>query len=151
MKLSQIIKIAYLESLKASKKNEVPVGAVIFNDESIIAKAHNLVVKKNDPLAHAEILAIRKAAKKLNTIDLRGYKIYVTLEPCIFCSYAISKYLISSIYFGSYDNHNLGVRNGIKLFHENFKGYKPEIYGGIGEEKTSNLIKAFFRKIRNQN
>ena len=67
MKLSQIIKVAYQESKKALKKNEVPVGAVIFNDKEIISKAHNLVIKNNDPLAHAEYLAIKKAAKKLKT------------------------------------------------------------------------------------
>ena len=89
MKLSQIIKVAYLESEKALKKNEVPVGAVIFNDKEIISKAHNLVIKNNDPLAHAEYIAIKKAVKKLKTNNLKGYKIYSSLEPCIFCSYAI--------------------------------------------------------------
>ncbi len=148
MKLSQIIKVAYKESKKALKKNEVPVGAVIFKENKIISKAHNLVIKNNDPLAHAEFIAIRKAAKKLKTNNLKGYKIYTSLEPCIFCSYTISKYRISTIYFGLYDDNNLGIKNGIKLFHENFKGFKPDIYGGIGEDKFSKLFKSFFENLR---
>ena len=148
MKLSQIIKVAYQESEKALKKNEVPVGAVIFNDKKIISKAHNLVIKNNDPLAHAEYIAIKKAVKKLKTNNLKGYKIYSSLEPCIFCSYAISKYFISSIYFGLHDDNDLGVKNGIKIFHENFKGFKPDIYGGIGEEMFSGLFKRFFKNLR---
>ncbi len=126
----------------------MPVAAVIFNDDKIISKAHNLVIKNNDPLAHAEILAIKKASRKLNTINLKEYKIYITLEPCLFCSYAISKYSINSIYFALYDDKNLGVKGGIKIFNENFSGYKPYIYGGIGEEKFLPLIKKFFKTIR---
>ena len=151
MKLAQIVKVAYQESKKALNKNEVPVGAVVFDDRKIISKAHNLVVQNNDPLAHAEILAIKKAAKRLKTNNLRGFKIYSSLEPCIYCSYAISKYFISAIYFGLYDNNNLGVKNGIKLFHENFKGYKPDIYGGIGEEKFAKLFECFFESLRKKN
>ncbi len=148
MKLSQIIKVAYKESEKALKKNEVPVGAVIFNDSKIISKAHNLVIKNNDPLAHAEFLAIKKAAKKLKTNNLKGYKLYSSLEPCVFCSYAISKYFISPIYFGLYDNKNLGAKNGTTSHYDNFKGFKPDIYGGIGEEMFSGLFKNFFKKLR---
>ena len=151
MKLAQIVKVAYQESKKALNKNEVPVGAVIFDDDKIISKAHNLVVQNNDPLAHAEILAIKKAAKILKTNNLRGYRIYTSLEPCIYCSYAISKYFISSIYFGLYDNNNLGIKNGIKLFNESFKGYKPDIYGGIGEENFSKLFESFFKNLRKKN
>ena len=150
MKLTQIIKVAYQESKKALNKNEVPVGAVIFDDHKIVSRAHNLVEQNNDPLAHAEILAIKKAAKKLKTNNLRGFRIYSSLEPCTYCSFAISKYFISSIYFGLYNN-NLPTGNGIKLFNENFKGYKPDIYGGIGEEKFSKLFEYFFVNLRKKN
>ena len=127
MKLSQIIKVAYQESEKALKKNEVPVGAVIFNDNKIISKAHNLVIKNNDPLAHAEYIAIKKAVKKLKTNNLKGYKIYSSLEPCIFCSYAISKYLISSIYFGLYDDNNLGVKNYKYQYRHSGRRFPPNM------------------------
>ena len=107
-----------------------------------------MVISNNDPLAHAEILVLKEAAMKLNSSNLKGYKIYSSLEPCLFCSYAISKYYINSIYFGAYDNRSLGVKTGIDLFYYNFKGYKPNIYGGIGEEKFSKLFKRFFKKLR---
>ena len=146
MKLSQIVKIAYKEALKAKSNNEVPIGAVIFNDTHIIAKAYNQVMKQGDHLDHAEILAIKKATRKLKTISLKGYKIYTTLEPCLLCSYAISKYLISTVYFGAYD-----IKNGTKIFNSHYKGFKPDIYGGIGIEKSSTLIKNFFKELRKKN
>ena len=148
MKLSQIINVAYLEAKKAHEKNEVPVAAVVFSENKIISKAHNLVISSKDPLAHAEILALKKASKKLNTPYLNNLKIYSTLEPCIFCSFAISKYLINSLYFGLYDSNNCEINEGTKIFSKNFKGHKPDIYGGIGEERFSHLFDSFFEKLR---
>ncbi len=148
MKLSQIVKIAYKEAEKAEEKGEVPVGAVIFNDKSIISKAHNLVICNKDPLAHAEILAIKKAVSKINKADLKGFKIYSTLEPCLFCYSAISMYFINSIYFGAYDNSREDQEFGKLLDNKRIIGSRPEIYGGIGEEKCSQIIKNFFKKIR---
>ena len=92
MKLSQIIKVAYQEAIIA-KKNEVPVAAVIFNDNGIISKAHNLVRKNKDPLAHAEILALETATKNLNN-NLKSYKIYSTLEPCYFVAMLFQSILL---------------------------------------------------------
>ena len=110
------------------------------------------MAKKNkDPLAHAEILAIKKAAKNLNTINLSNYKIYSTLEPCLFCSLAISKYFLNIIYFGAYDQKNGSIANGTQIFGKSFSGYKPEVIGGIGEEESSKMLKNFFKKIRNKN
>ena len=148
MKLSQIVKIAYKEALKAKSYEEVPVGAVIFNNTDIISKAYNQVIRQGDHLAHAEILAIRKATRKLKTISLRDYKIYTTLEPCLLCSYAISKHLISTVYFGAYDIKNGNIENGLRIFNSEYKGFRPEVYGGIGIEKSSILIKNFFKKVR---
>tara|TARA_B100000530_G_C15570241_1_gene334182 strand:- start:71 stop:526 length:456 start_codon:yes stop_codon:yes gene_type:complete len=149
LQLSQIVNIALEEALKAKNKKEVPVGAVIFNNKKIISKAHNLVQTKKNHMAHAEILAISKAVKKLNTINLKGYNIYSTLEPCILCSYSISKHYISKLYFGSYDIQNGSIENGTKIFNNNNNNfYVPEIYGGIGESKCSEIIKSFFRIIR---
>ena len=148
MKLSQIVKIAYKEAEKAEEKGEVPVGAVIFNDKSIISKAHNLVIYNKDPLAHAEILAIKKAVSKINKVDLKGFKIYSTLEPCLFCYSAISMYFINAIYFGAYDNSREDQEFGKLLDNKRIIGSRPEIYGGIGEEKCSQMIKNFFKKIR---
>ena len=148
MKLSQIVKIAHKEALKAKSISEVPVGAVIFSDTHIISKAYNQVIKRTDHLAHAEILAIKKATRKLKKISLRGYKIYTTLEPCLLCSYAISKYFISTVYFGAYDTKNGSIENGFRIFNTEYKGFRPDVYGGIGIEKSSILIKSFFNEVR---
>ena len=112
-------------------------------------KAKRKVKNKNKSNnRHRKVRRYKKKVKKLKTKNLKGYKIYSSLEPCIFCSYAISKFHISSIYFGLHDDNNLGVKNGIKIFHENFKGFKPDIYGGIGEEMFSGLFKRFFKNLR---
>ena len=79
---------------------------------------------------------------------MKGFKIYSTLEPCLFCYCAISMYFLNTIYFGAYDNKNLGITTGADLFCHDFKGYKPSVYGGIGEEQFSKLLKRFFKKLR---
>ena len=103
MQLSQVTKIALTQAKIAFNKKEVPVGAVIFNKDKIITKAYNMIICKNDPLGHAEIIALKKATKKLKTRNLRNYSLYVTLEPCPICSYIISKYKVGKLYFGAYD------------------------------------------------
>ena len=90
--------LALMEAEKAKRLNEVPIGAIVVNNsKTITGKGFNQTENKSDPIAHAEILAIKKATRKLKTTSLKGYKIYTTLEPCLLCSYAISKYLISTI------------------------------------------------------
>jgi Cytosine/adenosine deaminases len=148
LQLTQIIKIAYKEATKAMHKNEIPIGAVIFDKEKIISKAHNLCKAKKDPTAHAEILALKKAAKKINNNNLNKFMIYSTLEPCVFCSIAISKYRINTIYFGAYDTHNGSLENGIKIYNISKKIFKPEVYGGIEAKSSEKLIKDFFKRIR---
>ena len=103
MQFSQITKVALLQAKKAKENNEVPVGAVVFSKNKIISKAYNMNASKKDPLAHAEIIALQKASKKLMTTNLMNYSLYVTLEPCIICSYIISKFKVGILYFGAYD------------------------------------------------
>ena len=151
MQLSQIIKVAYNEAYKAKEKSEIPVGAVIFNKTEIISKAHNQCITKNDPIAHAEILALRKASRKLNKIHLNDLMIYTTLEPCDFCSIAISKYRLNTIYFGAYNILNGALENGRKIFNSSKNIYKPNVYGGISSNTSEKLLKQFFSKIRDNN
>ncbi len=141
--------MAYSEAEKAYKKGEVPVGAVVFDKKNIIYTSHNLIRSKNDPLLHAEIIALKGASKKIKNNNLNNFNLYVTLEPCLFCSYAISKYRIKNLYFGAYDTKNGSLENGLKIFNSEKIGiYKPGVYGGFGEEKSQKLIKKFFSKLR---
>jgi len=148
LQLSQITKVALLQAEKANKKNEVPVGAVVFNNNKIISKAYNMNISKQNPLAHAEIIALQKAAKKLMTTNLMNFSLYVTLEPCIICSYIISRFKIGSLYFGAYDVKNGSIQNGERIFLNSRNIYKPKIFGGVAEKESTDLLKSFFKRLR---
>ena len=148
MQLSQITKIALIQAQKAFARKEIPVGAVIFNQDKIISKAYNMVISRNDPIGHAEVIALKKATKKLKTTNLMNYSLYVTLEPCIICSYIIAKFKVGSLYFGAYDTANGSIHNGKKVFLNEKNIHKPKIYGGIGQEACENLLDIFFKEMR---
>ena len=148
MQLSQITKIALIQAKKAFAKREVPVGAVIFNKDRIISKAYNMIICKNDPIGHAEIIALKRATKKLKTTNLMNYSLYVTLEPCIICSYIIAKFKVGHLYFGAYDIRNGSIHNGTKVFLNEKNIHIPEVFGGIGEKESKELLDEFFKKIR---
>lgn len=134
---------AITEAKKCTK--DVPIGCVIKKDGQIIATAHNRRELDNDVTAHAEILAIKEAQKVLGTSRLKGCEMYVTLEPCPMCAWAISMSGISIVYFGSYNYQYGAMESVIKLpFQSSFR-----IYGGIMEEECNSLLKDFFDKIRN--
>jgi tRNA(adenine34) deaminase len=128
----------------AFTKDEVPVGAVIVCDGVIIAKSFNQNISLNDPCAHAEILALKKAAEVKNSPRLDDCDLYVTLEPCTMCLGAISWARIKSLYFGACDEKFGAITNGAIL--KNY--HKPEIYSGINEEESKKLIQDFFRAKR---
>jgi tRNA(adenine34) deaminase len=123
--------------------NEVPVASTIINSKTkeIIASFHNLTETENNPLNHSEILVINKACKILGTKYLTDCEIYVTLEPCIMCYTAICYAKIPIIYFAAFDNKK-ELRSLPKTL------YKPEIYGGIMEKESEELLSKFFNKIR---
>jgi len=124
---------------------EVPVGAVIVKDGKIIASAHNMIGHKNDPTAHAEIVAIRSACEIIGSPRIMDCDLYVTLEPCPMCAQAISFARIRRLYFGAYDEKNGGVENGARIFTQSGCNHKPEVYGGMNESECSELLKEFFR------
>ena len=107
-----------------------------------------MIICKSDPLGHAEILALKKATKKLKTTNLMKYSLYVTLEPCPICSYIISKYKVGNLYFGAYDIRNNNVCRGNNFLFKDKKTYIPKIYGGIGEKESKELLNKFFKEIR---
>lgn len=141
-----------IEALKEAEKSasfdEVPVGAVIVKDEKIIARGHNLREKTNDPTAHAEIVAIRKACKKLNSWRLEGCTIYVTIEPCSMCAGTILWTRMQKIVYGAKDLKGGAICSSLSLFEAKNINHHPEIVGGILEEKCSRIMSDFFRNKR---
>lgn len=139
------------EAAVAGRMDEVPVGAVIVDaGGNIVAKAHNRVVTDSDPTAHAEMLAIRAAARKLGSERLTGCDIYVTLEPCAMCAQAMALARLRRLYYGAPDEKGGGVRHGSRVFDQPTCHHRPEVYDGIGEEPSRDLLKRFFRERRTQ-
>ena len=152
MQAEKYMKIALSQAQKAAEKDEVPVGAVVVEHKTgnIICRAHNLSEHKRDCTAHAEILAIQKACKKLKTNRLRGMDIYVTLEPCTMCAAALSFARIENIFFGAYDAKNGAIANGVKFYENQTCHHKPNVVGGILAQNASDLLKRFFSEKRHK-
>ena len=123
---------------------DIPVGAVLVKNGEILAAAHNKKENLNDVTAHAEILAIREASKKTGTWRLPECELYVTLEPCPMCAWAIMQARINAVYFGSYDT----LYGAFSVFPEFKKFSSAIIKGGILEEKCNNILKEYFERLR---
>jgi len=143
-KPKELMNIAFALAKEAYNNNEVPVGAVIARGGEVIASARNKSEELQNSCAHAEMLAIAEACKKLGTKSLEGCDLYVTLEPCPMCAAAISFARIARVYFGAADPKS----GGEFLFSAPQLHHKPEIYGGIGEIESSELLQKFFRARR---
>ena len=128
--------------------DEVPVGAVIVKDGKIIARGHNLRECKNDPTAHAEIIAIRKACRKLKSWRLEGCTIYVTIEPCSMCAGTLLWTRIQRIVYGSNDPKGGALGSSYNLFDVKNINHHPEIIRGVLESRCSSLMTSFFRSKR---
>jgi len=135
----------------AQKEGEVPIGAIIVDPKngSIIAKAFNRSNLDHDPTLHAEMICIRDACRDLKTKSLTGYDLYVTLEPCAMCASSISYARISRLYYGAYDQKFGAIENGVRIFKSSSSLFIPEIYGGIMEKESVELLKGFFLNKRN--
>lgn len=146
----KILQKAFTLAQKAARQDEVPVGAVIFETKTdkIIATAFNQTEQKKNPMAHAEILAIHKACRKLKIKRLNGYSLFVTLEPCVMCAGAISLARLDYLYFGAYDKKTGGICQGAKVFEQKQTHHKPGVTGGIGQELCGRLLTSFFQKKR---
>ena len=142
------MKEALKEAAKARKKDEVPIGAIIVHNNKIIAKGHNLRETKNDALGHAEIIAIRKANKKLKSWRLVDCTIYITVEPCSMCAGAILQSRIGRIVYGTEDIKGGALGSSYNLFEQKNINHIPEIEGGVLKEECSQIIKDFFKKKR---
>lgn len=142
------MKEALKEAKKAYDKLEVPVGAVIVKDGKIISRAHNLKETKYDTTKHAEILAIQKASKKLNSWRLIDCEMYVTLEPCSMCAGAIINSRIKKVYIGALDEKTGAVGSVLNLFEDFTFNHKVEVEKGIMQKECETMLKDFFKMLR---
>lgn len=142
------MKLALKEAKKAALNDEVPVGAVIVYEGKVIAKAYNKREQTNDPLGHAELLAIKKASKKLQTWRLTECELYVTLEPCAMCAGAIMWSRVKKVIFGAYDEKGGAMGPVFNLFEEKIINHTPDIKGGVLAEESRDLIQSFFKAKR---
>lgn len=143
------MQMALNEAKKAYKKMEVPVGAIIVKKNKIISRSHNEKEIKNDPLGHAEIIAIRKASKKINHWRLNDCEIYVTLEPCAMCAGAILQSRIAKLYFGTKDYKSGAVVSITNLLDIKKFNHNVLYEYGIYENECSKILKTFFKELRN--
>lgn len=139
---------ALKEAEKAAAAGEIPVGAVIVRDGSIIARAHNMTETMKDPTAHAEILAIREAAKALGGWRLTDCEMFVTVEPCSMCAGAIVWSRISKLYIGAMDPKAGACGSLMNIPQDERLNHFVEIETGVMEEECSLIMKEFFRKLR---
>ncbi len=132
----------------AADAGEVPIGAVVVKDGEVIAEAHNSPRTDHDPTAHAEILAIRRAAAALGDERLTGCELWVTLEPCAMCAGAIAHARIARLYYAASDPKGGAVEHGARVFDHPQALHRPEVYTGIGEAEAAELLRGFFRERR---
>jgi len=132
----------------AAAAGEVPIGAVVVKDGAVIAEAHNSPRADHDPTAHAEILAIRRAAQALGDERLTGCELWVTLEPCAMCAGAIAHARIARLYYAASDPKGGAVEHGARVFDQPQCLHRPEVYTGIGEAEAADLLRGFFRERR---
>ncbi len=142
--------LALREAEAAAASGEVPVGAVLVDGETgeILARGHNLVETEKDPTAHAELLVIREAARRLGAKRLTRADLYVSLEPCPMCAQAIAFARLRRLFFGAYDPKGGGVEHGPRIFAQPTCHHRPEVIGGLQEQRAGGLLKAFFQSRR---
>lgn len=143
------MRMALDEARKAADRGEVPIGAVVTGpDGRVLAAAGNDVVGPKDPTGHAELIAIRAAAKVLGSERLEGCDLYVTLEPCAMCAQAIAFARIRRVYYGADDPKGGGITVGARIFSQKTTHHRPEVYGGILERDAAQLLRDFFKSRR---
>ena len=141
--------IALAEARAAASRGEVPVGAVVTGPSGVVlAQAGNATEAESDASAHAELIALRAAAKRLGSSRLLGCDLYVTMEPCPMCAQAASLFRVRQVYFGCYDVKGGGIEHGPRIFESSSCFHVPEVVGGIREQEAARLLRSFFAQRR---
>jgi len=140
--------VALEEAKKASRKDEVPVGAVVIANKKIVARAHNQTIQLNDPTAHAEILALRKAAKKLGNYRLNNCQMYVTVEPCPMCAGALIWARIKELVYGVSDPKSGACGSVVNLLQNKKFNHQVKVVAGVLEKECKQIIQKFFQEKR---
>jgi tRNA(adenine34) deaminase len=146
--LPEPMRLALAAAREGGATGEVPVGAVVVRDGTVIAVAHNRPRALADPTAHAEILAIRRAAEALGRDRLEDCDLWVTLEPCAMCAGAIAHARVARLYYGASDPKGGAVEHGPRLFGQPTCHHRPEVYAGIGEVEAGAMLRRFFAERR---
>ena len=141
---NRFMEIALAEARTAGERGEVPVGAVLVLDGTVVARSGNRTRAENDVTAHAEVAVIREASRKLGQERLAGADLYVTLEPCTLCAAAISFARIRRLYYGAEDPKGGAVDNGVRFFAQPTCHHAPDVYSGIGDIEAAEILKDFF-------
>lgn len=147
---ARFMRSALAEARKASREGEVPVGAVVVREGQVLARAHNRPIALSDPAAHAEILALRRAARKLGNYRLSGCSLYVTIEPCAMCAGAAVHSRVKRVVFGAPDPKAGAAGSVLEVLRHPKLNHRVEVSGGVRERECGDLLRAFFRSKRSE-
>lgn len=147
-KTNGFMEVAFAEARAAGARGEVPIGAVVVRQGEILGRAGNETRALNDVTAHAEILAIRRAAVVAGDERLVDADLYVTLEPCTMCAAAISFARIRRLYYAAGDTKGGAVENGVRFYQQPTCHHVPEVYSGIREREAAEMLRGFFQDRR---
>lgn len=140
--------LALEEARAAAARGEAPIGAVLVREGTVLASAGNRTIELADPTAHAEILVIRAACASAGSQRLPDCDLYVTLEPCAMCAAAISFARIRRLYYGAQDFKGGAVESGVRFFADPTCHHAPDVYSGMAERESAQLLREFFAGLR---
>ena len=142
------MEMALEEARAAGERGEVPIGAVVVLDGAVVGRSGNRTRELNDVTAHAEVAAIRMACEALGQERLTGADLYVSLEPCTMCAAAISFARIRRLYYGAEDPKGGAVHSGVRFFSQPTCHHAPDVYSGLAESESAEILRKFFREKR---
>ena len=145
---ARFMRAALREAHRAALEQEVPVGAVVVHAGRIVTRAHNCPVRTHDPTAHAEVLALRRAARKLGNYRLNGCSLYVTIEPCAMCAGAIVHARLKLVVYGARDPKAGASGSALKVLNHPKLNHQVEVLSGVLQEECASVLREFFRERR---